>query len=64
MSRGRRLSVCFYTEKSNWAGDFKPYSIFNSDVLTEGVILIFRMKIGLSFAQSEAFPFLKLSLQL
>lgn len=64
MSRGRRLNVCFYKEKSSWAGDFKHYSIFNSDVLIEGVILIFCVKIGLSFAQSKAFSFLKLDLQL
>lgn len=36
-------NVCFHNEKSaeksSWAGDFRHESIFNSDVLTVGVIL-------------------------
>lgn len=41
MRRGRRLDVCFYQEKSNWAGDFRHYSIVTSDVFPVGVLTIF-----------------------
>lgn len=37
----KRLDVCFYQEKSNWAGDFRHYSIATSDVLPVGVLTIF-----------------------
>lgn len=44
MRSHRRLCVYFYkeksTEKPNWAGDFRQDSIFSSDILTVGVLLL------------------------
>lgn len=35
------FDVCFYQEKSNWAGDFRHYSRATSDVFPVGVLTIF-----------------------